>query len=79
MQGPERPFLAHFQYIFCAKPLWNGYFLLTAGFAGRNSFSTNFKVHNEHRVFKVLKVRSLRPTTKFVPLQICAFKKKPYF
>ena len=72
MQGPERPFLAHFQYIFCAKPPLNLDFLLTAVFV-------DFKVLNDPKVFKVLKVRSLRPTTKFVPLQICAFKKKPYF
>ena len=56
MQGPERPFLAHFQYIFCAKPPPSLDFLLTAGVAVCNSFSTNLKDLNDPKVFKVLKV-----------------------
>ena len=46
MQGPERPFLAHFQYIFCAKPLWNGYFLLTAGVRVLLLFLKNMQILN---------------------------------
>ena len=61
-------FAAFFSYIFCAKPPPSLDFLLTAGVTVCNSFSTNIKVLKDPKVFKVLKVRSLRPMTKIVPL-----------